>query len=277
MKWYDKVDSLDRRIPYVLLLIFILVPLIKPMGLPIPIGQEVKDAYSAVDSLKEGQIVILSPSYSPGADSECLPQHMAMAKHLMSKKVKIVAVHLAVDGVMYSERVLKGLAPGYNYQYGSDYVILPFTAGDQGAVAAMGRDFAGLYKQDIYGTPTTSLALMQRIKSIKDFSLVIDFMPGNSLMWYIMQLNANYGITCTGGVTAVCIPNMMPYVSSGQSKGLLGGLGGAAQYEQLLKDPARASAGMDAQSLAHVLVLFFIVLGNIATVSRRRDQASKRR
>lgn len=276
MKWYERVDRIDRRVPYFLLFLFILLPLVRPMGLPIAVSNEVRTAYQTIDALKPGQVVILSPTYGPGTDAEMLPQHLAVAKHLMSKGVKIIAVHLVVDGVMYSERVFETLAPKYKYEYGTDYVIMPFKAGEATAVASLGRDIHALYTEDYYRKPTSSLPLMQQVKGIKDIALIIDFMPGNSLLWYLQQINAVYGTTVTGGVTAVCIPTMMPFVASGQMKGILGGLAGAAEYEQILREPARASAGMDAQSLGHLVVLFFIALGNAATIARRRDTKKAR-
>ena len=66
------------------------------------------------------------------------------------------------------------------------------------------------------------------------------------------------------GVTAVMTPNIMPYLQSRQIKGLLGGLRPAAEYELLLEAPGNAVAMMDAQSAAHITILGFIILGNIA-------------
>ena len=40
-------------------------------------------------------------------------------------------------------------------------------------------------------------------------------------------------------------------------------LKGAAEYEQLLKKPGSASVGMDAQSITHLLIVLFVVVGNI--------------
>jgi hypothetical protein len=56
----------------------------------------------------------------------------------------------------------------------------------------------------------------------------------------------------------------MPYVDSGQVAAILGGLRGAAEYEVISGLPGPSVAKMDAQSLGHVLVIGFIVVGNIA-------------
>ena len=72
------------------------------------------------------------------------------------------------------------------------------------------------------------------------------------------------------GVTAVSAPEYYPYLQAGQLQGLLGGMAGAAEYEVLVKYPALATRGMDAQSLAHVFIAFMIILGNIAFIGQRK-------
>ena len=63
----------------------------------------------------------------------------------------------------------------------------------------------------------------------------------------------------------------MPFVQAGQVKGMLQGLRGAAEYELLSGSPGVASAGMDAQSLGHLLIIGFIVVGNVAYIMSKRE------
>jgi len=60
------------------------------------------------------------------------------------------------------------------------------------------------------------------------------------------------------------VPQFVPFVQSGQLDGLLAGLRGAAEYELLLQAPGRALAMMDAQSMGHLLIIAFILIGNAA-------------
>jgi len=52
--------------------------------------------------------------------------------------------------------------------------------------------------------------------------------------------------------------------------GMLGGLKGAAEYEKLIQEKGYTKAreiatiGMDAQSIAHLVILFLIIIGNVA-------------
>jgi len=269
MNW-NSLQKIDIRVWYVLLVLSLFIPLLKPLGLPLSISKDAKTVYDTVEAIKPGSVVIVSPSYSPGTEAEMWPQHAAIVQHLIRKKAKIIQVSLDLSSVMYAERAWKTYGPQNNLKYGEDHVIMPYKAGLDVVIAAMGRDLKALYTEDYYGTSCASLPLMQSISGIKDVALVIDFMPGNTLVDYLRQIESVYHIPVTGGVTGVCIPTMMPYVQSGQCRGLLGGMRGGAEYELLINSPGAAIGGMDAQSLSHVLVIVAIVLGNIGYLASRQ-------
>jgi hypothetical protein len=73
-------------------------------------------------------------------------------------------------------------------------------------------------------------------------------------------------VTIGGGVTAVTAPEMYPYLQSGQLVGLLAGMKGAGEYEQLVARPGLGTAGMVAQSSVHLMVVIFIVFANVVFV-----------
>ena len=55
---------------------------------------------------------------------------------------------------------------------------------------------------------------------------------------------------------------------------MIAGLKGAAEYERLNGKRDMASRGMDAQSIGHMVVILFILVGNIAYfVTRGKKQA----
>ena len=86
------------------------------------------------------------------------------------------------------------------------------------------------------------------------------------------------------------VTDAIPYVESGQLKGILAGMPGAAEYEKLVYDylkneldnnnkfinndaeitKGRAFARMSAQSVAHLLMVVFIILGNLSYYYERR-------
>jgi hypothetical protein len=45
---------------------------------------------------------------------------------------------------------------------------------------------------------------------------------------------------------------------------------GAAEYEKLLQSQGLATAGMDAQSIAHAVIICFILFGNLVMLIAKR-------
>jgi len=71
---------------------------------------------------------------------------------------------------------------------------------------------------------------------------------------------------------SVSVPEAMPLVQSGQLFGLVAGMKGAAEYEVLVNKPGSATAGMDAQSFSHALIIVFMILGNIGYLVTRNKK-----
>jgi len=266
VNWIDRVD---RRVIYLMVLIGLFVPLVRPLGLPLGISPTTQQAFDFIETLQPGDIAIVSPDFTPGTEAENLSQTVAFVHHLMRRRVRIIGLSTRPEGIMYAERVLMELAPRYNYEYGRDFVVMPWKAGGESLIVAFGRDFQGTYPYDFWNRSTRG-TLVDDVVTIRDVDAVICMVTGDEMHWYIRQIEAIHGVTVTGGGTAVTIPGLMPFVASDQLTGILSGLKGAAEYEALLGIPGRAAAGMDAQSLSHVIVMGFILLGNVAYLYNRK-------
>ena len=78
-------------------------------------------------------------------------------------------------------------------------------------------------------------------------------------------------IPMCSGCTSVQVTEVLPYIENGQVNGVLAGMPGAAEYEQLIRveftdmdnSSAMALKGMPAQSIAHIVIVLAIALGNI--------------
>lgn len=96
--------------------------------------------------------------------------------------------------------------------------------------------------------------------------------------WWANLVNAQFAVPVAVGCTAVSAPKYYAYLRAGQMMSLLGGLKGASEYEKLVRDgyPALASiydrpeerkvsatTGMDVQSIVHVIIIAFIIFGNV--------------
>ncbi|MGC9317013.1 MAG: hypothetical protein ACP5KN_03125 [Armatimonadota bacterium] len=69
--------------------------------------------------------------------------------------------------------------------------------------------------------------------------------------------------------------DLYPYLQSHQLVGLINGLKGAAEYELLLGlegEDAPGMLGMSAQSIAHLLIIVLVIVGNIAYFASGRHR-----
>ncbi|MFQ6676547.1 MAG: hypothetical protein ACE5LH_09435, partial [Fidelibacterota bacterium] len=83
------------------------------------------------------------------------------------------------------------------------------------------------------------------------------------------------GVPMSTGTTSIQVNEVIPYVNSGQVKGIIAGMPGAAEYEALIHQAGMGQAGMDAQSIAHVVIVLFIIFGNITFYIERKRARKK--
>jgi hypothetical protein len=125
--------------------------------------------------------------------------------------------------------------------------------------------------------------MMKDINNIKDFDFVFSLSAGfpGTTEWVQFACDPN-NIPLSTGLTSVMVTDIVPYVDSGQIKGILAGMPGAAEYESLVNDelkkinkdgePGKATSMMAAQSIAHVIIVIFIIFGNITYYLTSKNQ-----
>ena len=136
----------------------------------------------------------------------------------------------------------------------------------------MGQDFRIPFPTDYYGHPLDSLPMMKGVKNYDQIKCVIDIAAGSVLDSWIAYGQGRYGFPLATGVTGVMGADYYPYLNSGQIFGIMGGLLGAAQYEKLADNPGRAMDGMRIQLYAHIVIILFIIMGNIGFLISKRKR-----
>ena len=137
-------------------------------------------------------------------------------------------------------------------------------------------------------SPYNSISLIN-LESVEDFDFVLDLsagVPGNA-EWVQYACDPK-NVPLSSGCTSIMVTDAIPYVESGQLRGILAGMPGAAEYEDLVYNfminqnnnkyilddskiyPGKATSRMSAQSLAHVVMVIFIVFGNISYYLKRK-------
>ena len=89
---------------------------------------------------------------------------------------------------------------------------------------------------------------------------------------WVVYAGTKYNQTIAVGCTAVSAVGYYPFLNSKQIIGLIGGMKGAAEYEKLIEMGGTATAGMDSQSIAHILIIVLIIMANISYLAMRRRE-----
>lgn len=272
----EKLKNLDQRIIYIVLLIAITVPMFRPLGLPVSVIEQTQRIYDFIEELEPGSVVVMSMDYSPGAAPQIHPQAIAITKHLFRRDMKVMYMGISQYASQFTKEAVASAKELYDAEYGVDYVDLGFKPGEEATITAMGRDVHNTFPKDTYGTSVSELPMMKNIKSAKDFDLVVTFDSGGARHYYVGQINTLYGTPIACALNSVNVTNTMPYYAAGSVLGILNGVRGAAEYEKLIESLGEGTTNLDSISFGHIVIIFFIVVGNIIHFLSDKD-ARKRR
>ena len=269
-----KLGKVDRRWIFLIIGIVVLLPLLYPISLPISATATTKQAYDSIDNLKPNSKVLVSCEYGPSTKPEIHPMTTSVLRHLFRNGHKVYIVCLWADGLFMAEEALEEVAvKEFGLTYGEDYVLLGFRPGNEAVVKGIVSDIRKLYTIDARGTKVTEIPMMDGINKFEDFDFLFSASAGypGTIEWVQFAVDAT-DIKMTTGTTSIQVNEVMPYVQAGQLQGVLAGMPGAAEYEALIGVKGIGTSGMDAQSVAHLVIVIFIIFGNIGYFIERNRQ-----
>jgi hypothetical protein len=294
-RFFTIVGTIDRRIIFLLIGLSVLIPLIKPnwLELPIKIDNNTQIVYDSISGLQEGDKVLLSFEYGASTKPEVHPMAVALLKHLFAKGIKVYIVSLWPEGPIMAKLAMDEIIASdlFNIEDGKDYIMFDYKVGGSIVIKNISDDFRGIYKQDYNRIPIEQLQIMEGVYSVEDFDFVFDFsagVPGNA-EWVQYACDPK-NVPLSSGCTSIMVTDAIPYVESGQLKGILAGMPGAAEYEKMVYDyltneltnnneyinenasitKGKAFSRMSAQSVAHLVMVIFILLGNLSYYYQRK-------
>lgn len=283
MTWIERVNNFlsIRQILYLLLLAIVLGILLHPLGVPIGIADSTRVVYTYVQNLPQNPKMLIDLHYEFAASTELQPATGAFLRQLITKSPKLVIFSSHSEGPVMFER-LKAYVPDVFSQlkYGEDYVYLGFITGGETAIASLARGVREFAAKDNYGTLTVDMPIFKTVDKGPDLTLAVAISSLTSVPeQFVRQLNTPYKTPILFLVAALIGPSVQPFVESKQAVGMIAGQNQAAQYELLIHRPASAVAASDAQSGAHVLIIIYIVLGNLIywpmRIMRKKDEGKR--
>jgi hypothetical protein len=276
MNFYERLMQLDRRWIYLAVAIAVIIPVLLPFKVPVYVTPEAKAVYDFVENTKPGEIIFLAIDYDPNAMAELHPMARTIMRQSFSKGIRLIISALSQNGPGMAEQLISQISKEYNKKNGVDYVYLGYKPYFSIVILLMGQNFRIPFPTDYYGTPLDSLPMMDGVRNYDDVKGIISIVAGNIAEYWINYANGRYKAKVFLGVTGVMTADYYPFLQSGQLSGLLGGLKGASEYERLAKQEGVATEGMSIQTVAHLVVIAFIVLGNIGFFMSKKNKSKEK-
>ncbi|GJQ24652.1 MAG: hypothetical protein HRU72_11395 [Planctomycetia bacterium] len=268
----ERFLRIDRRIIFASITVAVIVSLILQFELPIPASEPVQEIYEEIESLPKGSRVMIAFDYDPASKEELQPMAVAFLHHCFSRDLKVIGMTHYPGAPGLAEQAMTSVANQYQKKYGEDYVFLGYKPGSASLIINMGENLYSAFPKDFYGNDTTTLPALQDVDSLREINFLFDLAAGTTIETWIAFGKEKYKFDMGAGCTAVMGPDMYPFLQSKQLTGLLGGLKGAAEYEALIRKKANAVSGMRPQSVVHVIIIIFVIFGNIVYFTTRRTR-----
>jgi hypothetical protein len=276
----SSLRALDRRWIFLLMFWSVLLPIyyvgVTGQTFPEVPGLLAQATFDEIDRLAPGDPVLMAFDYDPPSAGELQPMATAFVRHAAEKQLRMYFMALWPLGAQMIDdtigRVLKQDFP--ELQYGRDYVNLGFKSGGEAVIKVVVTNLRELYTTDVLGTGVQDIPMMQGITNVQQMKLVVNVSAGTpgTKEWVQYATTPYPALRMVVGVTGVGAPQYYPYIPR-QIRGLLGAIKGAAEYEQLVLNRYDGAAPnpkyteglrrMGPQLVAHLLVIFLIVVANI--------------
>jgi len=286
MAFIDKISNIDRRIIFLFIALSVIVPLLLNIKFTEKAGPIVKNIFDKVESLPAGSRVLLSLDYGPSTVPEIQPMVNALVRHCNEKELKIYFMCLWATGQNLTTTTVDSMQTKEFPEkvYGVDYVNLGYKAGNEGLINVLLTDMKKMYTTDVLGTYIDDIEMMKPVRNLTSFDLIVSLGGGTpGIKEWILFAGDPGNISVAGGSTAVQAPLLYPYWPN-QLLGLMGGIKGAAEYESELirtypKYKTKSNPGikmMGPQAIAHIVIMLFIIIGNVTFFMERARERNGR-
>lgn len=266
--------KIDRRIIYLLVIVVLVLPMLVPLGLPIFPLEATRRLKATIDGIPRDKLIVVSCDWGSGTKGENNPLTAAVMDYLFRENRPFAIFGFDQQGPELGQAIAEELAKKHQKSYGVDWINWGFRPNAGPTLVALMNDLPSTIEEDTRAVKLSEYPMMAGIKKLSDVGMIYE-VTGSSFLDLYLQFAG--GVTLAQGCTAVIGPEQFPYLQSGQLKGLLVGLGGAAQFETLTgfkdeegNDGGKGTRGMGSQSLGHLLIMVLIVLGNLALWAERK-------
>ncbi len=285
--FWIRIMSIDRRIVFLGVAVVIIIPILFPFRQPIRVLTPVQKMFDAVEAIPDGQALFLSVDYDPQGEPELSPMYISMLRHAFKRKIPVGILSLYPTGTGLAAQGFAQVVDEFNSRatcradsiiYGEDAVNLGWQTPVLVVILGLGKSVREVYPEDFYGNPTEELPLLDTIRNYNNVGLLVCFSSSSTPVSYVSYAQNRFGLAVGAAVTAVSAADLYPYLDSGQFSGMIAGMKGAAEYEELVETELeiegrrKALEAMGSQSTSHLAIIFLVILGNLGYFMSRRNQ-----
>jgi hypothetical protein len=274
----------------------IYLAMILAVGIPVLLGVSLRPSrlvsaermYDVIEkvSVAPGEVAFVWLDFGPGTTAENEPQAQVLLEHLFRRRIPVVLLSQYQQAENALQRIPAEVAsrleremPGQKWSYGESWINVGFKPGGSIFIQALvnAPDISKFLGRDVGGMPVTHYPTFSSIGGVERVKLVGEITGLVGVLDNIIQFfqKGGYRPTLVHGCTSITIPEAYIFIDSGQLKGLLEGIAGAAWYSEVLKehfpksDNSKLLVVNTALSSAHVVLIGLIILGNIVALRQR--------
>lgn len=263
-------QRLLRLITSIVLLLIVSVPILfgtERVALPGALSADILGLSEIVSSLPETASVLLAIEYEPAFSGELDAAAAPIVDHIILRGAQLTLISTSPTGPALGERFLSNTQGSHEFQHGEHYVNLGYLAG--GTVAL--RNFALNPKQTspwtISDEEAWDMPPLVNINSLNDFDLVLTITddPDTGRAWIEQVQPVLEETPFIMVISAQAEPLIRPYYETTpqQINGLLTGLSGGAEYEQVTGRNQFARAYWDSFTIGLSAAVVLILLGGL--------------
>jgi hypothetical protein len=255
------LSSTQRAFVFLIVALAVIAPLWRGFGLaqqPVLTGAS-ETVYNAINLLKPGDPVLVAFDYDAAQSPEMDVLARAVLRHLAARQAKIQVASLYPAGPAAAQAVLSS--------------VVPVTSAVKMEVVHAGY---------VPGQATAAAALAANAKQYK---LIIELAATpDTLRWWAEQMTAQHHAPLYAAVSASVEAVALPYVDSGQIKGLLAGVPHAVAYQFKLRtllppldrpSPSELLSPVESIGAAIAALVLLMVLGALFPAPRGDGRGGK--
>jgi len=258
-----------RRVLNAALLLALLVPTLLPFA-PLqaapPVPPAVTDAVRAIDELPPGAPVLVAFDYDAAVAGDLQPVAEAFLQQLTGHGLRVIAVSTQPEGASLADMAIdRALAAHPEARYGQSVVNLGYVAGDEAAVRALSASVPLAAPADCRtGAPSSTALALEGVGPARELPLVVVLARDLvALRRWLEQTATPYGVPVLAGVPTPAGLAAEPYRASGQLRGVVAGVAGAAAYQQLQAGHRHSLRSLASLRLGAWMLAAMVVAANL--------------